>query len=64
MPRGTRRIVHVGSFDEYLPQAPHADLNIFGLQPQLSLAHMERLVVETNASCIFVRDSGLESALA
>ena len=64
MPRGTRRIVHVGAFDEYLPQAPHADLNIFGLQPQLNIAHMESLVMATNASCIFVRDSGYESALA
>lgn len=64
MPRGTRRIVHVGTFDGFLPQAPRADLNIFGLQPQLSIAHMENLVTATNASCIFVRDSGHESALA
>lgn len=64
MPRGTRRIVHVGSLDSFFPQAPPADLNIFGLPPQLSFEFLERMVEKTNASCIFVRDSGNESALA
>jgi amino acid transporter len=64
MPKGTRRIVHVGGFNEYLPQAPHADLNIFGLPPQFTEEFLEQMLRETNASCIFVRDSGYESALA
>ncbi len=64
MPRDTRRIVAVGSLDEYLPNAPQADLNIFGLGETADLAAMERLVRATDASCIFVCDSGEESALA
>lgn len=64
MPRDTRRIVACGTLYEYLPQAPQADLNIFGMQNEMKLAFMLKMVRETDASCIFVRDSGEESALA
>ena len=64
MPRHTRAIVEVGSLEDYLPQAPQADLHIFGLQEQVDLAFTERMLKVTNASCIFVRESGQESALA
>jgi len=64
MPRHTRAIVEVGTFNEYLPRAPQADLNIFGLQNEIDLAFIERMVATTDSSCIFVRDSGNESALA
>jgi hypothetical protein len=64
MPRNTQAIVEIGSLDEYLPCAPQADLNIFGLQQQLDLAFVERIVAASNSSCIFVRGSGNESALA
>jgi amino acid transporter len=64
MPRQTRTIVEVGSLESYLPQAPEADLNIFGLQQQISLDFIRRIVAATDASAIFVRDSGDESALA
>ena len=65
MPRGTQALVEVGSLDDYLPKAPQADLNIFGLQSHnVSLPFAEKMVESTNASCIFVRDSGNESAMA
>lgn len=65
MPRHTRAIVEVGSLVDFLPKAPPADLHIFGLQQQqLDLAFVEKMVATTNASCIFVRGSGDESALA
>lgn len=65
MPRGTQAIVEVGTLDDYLPKAPQADLNIFGLQSHnVSLPFAEKMVETTNASCIFVRDSGNESAMA
>lgn len=64
MPRSTRGIVEVGSFTDYLPQAPKADLNIFGLQTEVDPAFMLRTMQMARASCIFVRDSGYESALA
>ena len=47
-----------------LPRAPQADLNIFGLQPDPNFDTIRRLVEETDSTCMFVRDSGLESALA
>ena len=64
MPRNTQTIVEVGTLDDYLPHAPQADLHIFGLQHQVNLAFVEQIVAATNASCIFVRDSGEESAMA
>lgn len=64
MPRPTRTVVEVDTLQNYLPRSPRADLNVFGLQDQVSLDFIERMVTETEASCIFVRDSGQESALA
>ncbi|MCL4832346.1 MAG: hypothetical protein KJZ86_07895 [Caldilineaceae bacterium] len=64
MPRNTRTIVAAGSLAAYLPDGPQADLNIFGLQTPVDLHFMHRMVEQTDASCIFVRDSGHESALA
>jgi hypothetical protein len=64
MPRHTQTIVEVGSLTEYLPHAPQADLHIFGLQRQVNLEFIKRVVAATEASCIFVRSSGHESALA
>lgn len=51
-------------FDEYLPQAPQADVNIFGVGSSLDFGFMWRMVEETRSTCLFARDSGLESALA
>jgi len=64
MPRTTQAIVHAGAFDAVLPAAPQADLNIFGVQQRASLGFMQRMVDVTTSTCIFVRDSGEESALA
>ena len=51
-------------FDTYIGNAPQADLNIFGLQPEPDFDTIHRLVDQTNSTCMFVRDSGRESALA
>ena len=64
MPRHTLATVLEGDFVALLPRAPQADLNIFGLQDRVDLDSMGRMVEATNASCIFVRDAGFESALA
>jgi len=64
MPRNTCTIVSAGKLDAFLPHAPQADLNIFGLQTTVSVRFVEKMVGKTKASCIFVRDSGNESALA
>ncbi len=57
-------VVGPDSFTEFLPDAPQADLNIFGLQPKPDFDTVRDLVDKTNSTCMFVRDSGRESALA
>ena len=51
-------------FSDYIRRAPQADLNIFGLQPEPDFEVIRRLVDATDSTCMFVRDSGRESALA
>ena len=58
--------IHVnhGKFLEYLARAPRADLNIFGISPSVNRSFMLELVKTSRSSCLFVMDSGNESALA
>ncbi len=51
-------------FDDYVPQAPQADVSIFGLGRSPDFAFMRRMVGETRSTCLFARDSGQESVLA
>ena len=44
--------------------APQADLNLFGLVPDPNFDFVRTMVRATHATCLFVRDSGHESALA
>ncbi len=60
----TQIVLESGSFDDFVANAPRADLNIFGLNSAPDLGFVRHMVDETGASCIFVRDSGNESALA
>lgn len=64
LPRQTKTLVFQGDFWEKLPQAPHADLTILGLQANPDLDFVTRVMAIIDASCVFVRDSGDESALA
>lgn len=54
--------VRSGTFDEVVGQAPRADLQFFGLGETINLQHMREMTQKTGASCLFVRDSGRESA--
>jgi uncharacterized membrane protein len=60
----TRVMAVAAPFDEYLPQAPQADVSIFGLGGSIDFAFKRRMVEETRSTCLFARDSGRESALA
>lgn len=60
----TEVVVAHGAFNAYLAEAPPADLQIFGLTHQPDFTRVRQLVDETRASCLFVLDSGDESALA
>ena len=64
LPINTRGIVKVGSFSEQMKTMPRADLHIFGVSERVSLERIRATVEENHASCIFVLDSGHESALA
>jgi len=57
-------VVGTSAFPDYLHEAPQADLNIFGLQPEPDFDTIRQLVEDTDSTCMFVRDSGRESALA
>jgi len=62
-PNATATVATV-PFSDYIRQAPQADLNIFGLQPEPDFEVIRELVDATESTCMFVRDSGRESALA
>ncbi len=63
MPRNTQGNVYVGELDDFLKKNAHADLQIFGLADRVSLEFIHKAVEETQSTCIFVHDSGHESAL-
>lgn len=55
----------VGNFKEVIPEAPHADINIFGMGPGIpDFTLMRDLPDKTKSSCIYVKSSGTEDALA
>ncbi|QBA64152.1 amino acid permease [Muriicola soli] len=56
--------VFVGDFKNIAENAPSADLNIFGMEENLSFHFVKEMVYKTNSSCLFVKDSGHESILA
>lgn len=60
----TERLIQVGIFDEFILDAPNADLNIFGLVPEPDFKFMEKMVNNTQTTCLFIRDSGMENILA
>ncbi|MEZ4645773.1 MAG: amino acid permease [Chloroflexota bacterium] len=64
LPKQTQIVIFEGDFWERLPQAPRADLSILGLQTDPDLDFVARVVTVLDATCVFVRDSGDESALA
>jgi solute carrier family 12 (sodium/potassium/chloride transporter), member 2 len=65
LPRSQTTItVLVGGFRQTLTQVPRADLSVFGLPAQPDLQFIQEIVDIVDGSCIFVRDSGDESALA
>lgn len=59
-----RSFVEVGEFSAFLGLAPQADLSVFGLTASPPVEFVHTLVAETRSSCLLVRDSGEESALA
>ncbi|MGK5092598.1 amino acid permease [Deltaproteobacteria bacterium TL4] len=59
----TIQVVH-GQFFEFLTRAPRADLNILGMSSKVDRNLLLRIVTDLKSSCLFMLDSGNESALA
>ena len=55
--------VLAGNFPGILETAPKADINIFGLGDKLSFDFIRSATIGTKSSCIYIGDSGQESAL-
>jgi len=64
LPSLTEFHVLVGPFKQNLEKAPSADINIFGLSEKIDFNFIREAPELTKSSCMFVRDSGEESALA
>ncbi|MEM8558677.1 MAG: amino acid permease [Bacteroidota bacterium] len=60
----TTPVVGTGAFRDFAQTAPQADLNLLGLMPAPDFDTMRGLVTTLDASCLFIRDSGDENALA
>ncbi|MBN1293641.1 MAG: Na-K-Cl cotransporter [Candidatus Latescibacteria bacterium] len=55
--------VLTGEFKTVLETSPRADINIFGLADTISFVFMRDAAKSTKSSCLFIGDSGQESAL-
>jgi amino acid transporter len=60
----TEHWIGAGTFLDRLTEAPRADLHVLGLPRAVDPGFMAEVVRRTGSACLFVRDSGLESALA
>lgn len=63
LPSLTEFYVLTGNFKETMKRAPKADINIFGLGDILPFPFMREAPELANSSCLFIKDSGWESAL-
>jgi hypothetical protein len=64
LPETCQPLVMVGDFEQCATDAPQSDIDIMGLQPDPNFAWMLRVIDLTRSSCLFVGDSGHESARA
>jgi hypothetical protein len=64
LPANTDAHVFVAPFEAALAGAPGADRNLVGLSREPDLAFSQPIVEIVGRSCVFVRDSGAESAPA
>jgi amino acid transporter len=64
LPRRTRFIIKQSSFKDALLEVPRGDINFFGLPVEFDRQFLENVFKTVDACCLFVRDSGNESALA
>ncbi|PWN05483.1 Na-K-Cl cotransporter [Rhodohalobacter mucosus] len=56
--------VEIGTFEDALGNAPHADVDFFGLPDEPDMETLRSYVEQTRSACVFVADSGDENILA
>ena len=64
LPLDCEKIVLRGTFPDGLKNGPTADINIFGISDEISVREMHTITLKVETTCLFIRDSGQESALA
>lgn len=57
-------VVRVGRFYDELANAPLADINIFGISPELKLEDYKKMASTVDTTCLFIMDSGHENVFA
>ena len=63
LPSLTEFVVLTGNFKDAVKEAPRADINIFGLGDKIDLNYLRNTTELAMSSCLFVKDSGEESAV-
>ncbi|UCG27347.1 MAG: hypothetical protein JSV24_10265 [Bacteroidales bacterium] len=63
LPSLTEFLVLTGDFEDNLIKAPRSDINIFGMPEDPDFNFMRESAERIKSSCIYVKDSGTESAL-
>ncbi len=63
IPDAESLVIH-SEFEELVQNTPQADLNVFGLPEEIDFEFVRQMVEKTRSTCVFVRDSGDENALA
>ncbi len=62
LPSGTSINIIQGKFPEDLAKMPECDIAIFGTGMQISTDQIRTIFTHSKVSCLFIRDSGFESA--
>ncbi|MDP6966629.1 MAG: amino acid permease [Candidatus Marinimicrobia bacterium] len=63
LPLDTENVVVPGRFPENFQKIPMADLNIFGMPMDLEVDTLHEIATAADTACLFIKDSGHESAL-
>ena len=63
MPRSTEKIVLIGDFNYHFRNAPVSDISIFGAAYEIDLTLMHDIAELSQTPCLFVKESGEESAM-
>ena len=64
IPSTANSLIIVGEFPNCIRQTPQGDIDFVGLQSIPDFQFVHQMITMTGSSCLFMSDSGSESALA